>query len=233
VSPNLVNPIKRRKLSDKNIETVEGTIDSFVKFLRANIGDGLTPRDVVFHISGRVASDGYSSALESSIEQIGTIKWLNKHRINNCGGIPRDFFSGFAPTWEVVANDISVTLAHDPVVFNDVSRFVGSSSYMLLVIGQSGSGKTTTLMKAALKLATDRSTSVFVLNEATKERINDIVKYVGTTSKKANSVLFINNIILFADELLEIEADARAAFCVVGLATLAKSRLLLASCKVF
>jgi hypothetical protein len=80
---------------------------------------------------------------------------------------------------------------------------------MLLVIGQSGSGKTTTLTKAALRLTTDRNISVFVLDEATRERIKDIVKYIGTTSNHASSVLFINNIILFADELLEIEATLR------------------------
>lgn len=207
VTPGPVSSTKRRHLLEKKIEIVEGTLASFIQYLAKSVGPTLSPTDVAARLSGEPAREGVSSGILQSVESIGTAEFVAKHRLNDSGyrRVSRDFFNGSPPNWDVVANSIGVKLAHDDQVYGALQKLTTSDSKVLVVVGQSGSGKSTTLMRGVLKHAVTNRTRVVALQESSKERLSDIVKYLGDSSAGGNTLLFINDLVLFGDDLLKVD----------------------------
>lgn len=210
VGPSLPTPYVLRNLKKINVDCVEGTVSSFVQYLRDNVGDKLSPADVAALVSHTSAAPGVSAAVISSVSRIGTREWFQRSRLPDDGkrSAARDFFNGFPPSWEIVANQIPVSLVHDKVVLTQIKAFLTSKNRIFVLTGQSGSGKTTTLMKAALEIASVDRIPVYLLNERTKEKLSDIVSFVSESEPKS-CILFIDQLVLFADDLLALDQALR------------------------
>jgi tetratricopeptide (TPR) repeat protein len=207
LSPSAISDIKRRRLLQKRIEPVVGTLQSFVGFLREHVGPSLSADAITANISGQATVAPGASALAASVEQIGTSEWASKRRLNDSRTrkYARDFFNGTSPTWEVISNNISVELSYDKKLLHEIQNFAQSQSRLFVVLGQSGSGKTTSLMKAAVALAANSNTKVFALDEGTRESLEKIVRYLTGMADGKTIILFINNLVLFSDELPDLD----------------------------
>jgi tetratricopeptide (TPR) repeat protein len=211
LSPEPISNIRSRRLLAKRIEPVIATLSSFIDFLHVELGDSLRPNEIAAYVSGQPNREGAPSALVASVEQIGTTEWFSKRRLGETGQrrVARDFFNGSSPTWDVVTNNISVELSQDRLITARLKDFLLSTSVLYIVTGQSGSGKTTSLMKATLDIARTAQFKIFVLDESTREPINKVVRYLSDSFEGEDVILLVNNIVLFADELPEIEASSR------------------------
>lgn len=203
VTPELPSPFRCKELAEHRIQPVEGTLASFVQFLKDKIGPTLGPEVVVSAASGTPASSRSSAAVISSVSEIGTTEWLAHHRASESRKrrIARDFFNGFPSTWEMVCNSVPTKLDFHRDLREQATQFLLDASSVLVVVGQSGSGKTTSIMKAALELAIAGKTRVFWLNDDTKTDLSDVVYYIADVVGSRSGVLAIDNIVLFSDEL--------------------------------
>ena len=59
-------------------------------------------------------------------------------------------------------------------------------------------------MKAALALSQKDRWAVYALNEATNEKLRDVIAFIGRNADATRRILLINNLVLFADDLLYI-----------------------------
>lgn len=207
ISPDVISPIKQRQLLEKKIEVVQGTLATFVDYLMKAVGPALAPIQIASRISGQPPIEGVSSGILASVETVGSGDFITKYRLNDSGRrrMSRDFFNGIPPDWNIITNEIGVKLAHDAQVHAAVQKLAASDAAAMVVVGQSGSGKSTTLMKAALKFAVESRVRVVSLNESTKERLGDIISYLGISSNGARSFLLINDLVLFSDDVSNIE----------------------------
>jgi hypothetical protein len=85
-----------------------------------------------------------------------------------------DYLLGLAPTWGDVTNGYAADFAFDKNLDDSIE---GLSAGTISVIGSAGSGKTTSLMKAAAKLAAQNN-KVLWLGRETELRVADIRKQV-------------------------------------------------------
>jgi len=207
VTPDEVGRLKRESLLESRIDVVEGTLESFVEFLRSSVGPSLSPQQIAQRISGQEVSWDQSGAVAASVERLGSAEWRSRNRVDETRRrmLARDFFNGLAPSWQTVINDVGVHLSHDDLVLKSLLDFLNTDELMFVVEGQAGSGKTAALMKAATSVAIDNRAIVYSLNEQTRENLSEIVRYLARASAGKQSLLFINNLVIYADDLLEVE----------------------------
>jgi tetratricopeptide (TPR) repeat protein len=105
---------------------------------------------------------------------------------------------------------VTAPLKHDVLLAEVAKSFLASDKTMLFVVGASGTGKTTALMKCCLSLRREPDTHVFYLEDGSRADVSDVVsamKSVGVGTK----ILFIDNISLFQEVIPVLERNARQA----------------------
>lgn len=166
ITPDDLSEIQRESLASKNIIVVNGTLDSFVSWLRKELPGGSTPKDA--YVSNSEFANTVTSKLTISAEDLEVARsifpvdpkrfaarvaaWSSADREL----IARQYLRGAPPTWEISSTDIPVSLSSNERMYLELLDAVESKSRMFVVYGQSGSGKTTALMQCLLRLASEK-----------------------------------------------------------------------------
>ena len=219
ISPTTPSSRKTEKLNDFNIIFRNGTLATLCDWLQAKIAGGNNPESVIGQ-HGKFSIDSDSDIkIASVLRELGTADWIESKRLDPSHRMRfgRDFYSGIAPSWETIVNTIPARLEG----VKDIGKFLAGRAQVqrgdiVIVRGQSGSGKATATMVGLLDLARSQSARIFEIDDCESDILVRAISYLGRQPGK-KKLLYVPSIHLHIDLLERISAECeRAGVDVVG-----------------
>lgn len=198
--------IQKLDLESYNIKHIAGTLEDFVSWLKINFAQPLTPFKLAsFNIPqlALLSQQGVDRAKLDLFDDVtlvkrGLLSPLNAS--NTSSNHIRDFYKGFYPTWE----DIIYKIPAELQVLEKVVRAAREHTPLVVVTGPAGSGKSTLIMQAALKLSDLPSWSVYFVNELPEDLRLTLDAIEQSCDASIDTILIvIDNLDSFANELSE------------------------------
>lgn len=193
--------IERHHLTALNLVHVPATLRNFTDWLEAEIPAGVTGWDLA--TARRPELRNISRALnETQKRALNSVTLVSESGLPrlasaSVNGAIREFYKGYKPTWRDVVDGV-------PAELNTIKEFThhiqerGDEHRCFGLIGPAGSGKTTTLMKAAINLSKNSDFPVYFLREAVTD-----IKEVMIALEQVNSGRFY----VFIDKIESMAAD--------------------------
>lgn len=177
ITPN-ASAIERKHLEALNITHIGGSLEDFVKWLRAEIGK--PPSGWELATAKRPELKSLTKALPPATQRalnavlvVGP-KLVPSARAETAGRI-RDFYRGFKPSWQDIGDGV-------PANLNAIRGFskklvdTDAQGKAIALLGPAGSGKTTALMSAALTLSSSINSPVYFLREPVSDLYDLVVE---------------------------------------------------------
>lgn len=153
--PNISSTQKER-LSELNIDGIEGTLDDFSSWLNQEFPSGLsreavlTNRLPILSIFDQKRASTTDLALFENVQVILRANLPSAMSSADLNSSTVEFYRGFKPTWREIVSAVPAEL---DILAELMSAISGGNASVTLVRGPMGCGKTTLLMQAALKLS--------------------------------------------------------------------------------
>ena len=213
ITPN-ASEIETLDLLHSKIKHIPGTLETFTEWLNKELPEPLTHIDIArknmptYALLLDPTSDVKDAALFDNVVQV-TRSNIGALKGNEKTHVVRNFYKGFKPTWNDIADDIPATLD----AFNDCIRFIEAhpiSEKILPIIGSSGSGKTTLLMQVLYRLSEQTDTHVYYISDPIDHFVKTIKAIKGSVNGNSKIIVGIDNLDYFCDSLLEV---SKAEWC--------------------
>jgi tetratricopeptide (TPR) repeat protein len=227
VSPDRPTPIQQNALRARQIVHVEGTLGDFVRWLQQEFGGRLSPEQAAANgnqFAGVVA--GKVSVTSDDIETARSIFPINREHLRaRLQGmtdaahhqLARAYLRGFPPTWEVAASDIPVWLSNTTSLFHALKAAVERRDRLFMTYGQSGSGKTTALMQALLRLQREQPSLKIYDFRSDLRSTRAALGLLERLHKGEQVVVFAGDAFLYGDALAnDIQSTQSGQFTVVS-----------------
>lgn len=197
VVPN-ISSAKKRRFESENINILESDLTKFVNKLLQLIPHGLSSSSVIDKKYPWLTKKGLSA---SDIEILSEVLIISSETLNGPNGSEnsfREFYEGFKPTWEDIVDQVPAQLISlNPIIKNADTLNPGR---MLVLKGNAGSGKTTTLMQAAVSLS--KSHRVYYIKYSSDlERVISLINDI----EPGRYYLFIERISSFINEIRSLQ----------------------------
>lgn len=197
--------IDKHHLNSLNLVHVPGTLKDFAEWLAREMPnrpvgwDLATARRPELRNIHRALNDMQKRALNSVT--LVSADSLPRSESDNTFGAIREFYKGYKPRWTDIVDGVPAELAF----IKDFSKLVEEgyeSKKCIALVGPAGSGKSTTLMAAALHVSKASNTPVYFLREA----ISDLKEVVVALEQINNSAfyLFIDKMEAMHNEIAEL-----------------------------
>lgn len=160
ITPDKLSPIERGSFAARGITHVQATLADFVSWLANQFPDELSPRDVLQKTNNFARPDQLSGltnddiGIAHSLFPIDATTLATRAATYNRADHDRDarnYLRGSPPSWIIAASDIPVWLKPTNKLYDALCEAIGQRSRLFVAIGQSGSGKTTSLLQALLR----------------------------------------------------------------------------------
>lgn len=211
ISPT-ISEIDRLSLSASNIEWIAGTLEDFVRWIDENISNERSPIDVALERNPELALSTDTDHPEHDLSKIIKVDSIKRIKKDVEKGKTREFYLGFKPTWNEVFDGVPARLHFQKDIENSV---LNTTKRICAVIGQAGSGKTTSLMLLAKHLS-EQGKAVYYLNEP--------IAYLENTIRRLDRInagvyyFFIDRASSVLDGIVRVlnDSEIRKAVFVVG-----------------
>lgn len=206
-------------LQDLNLEHIPGTLKDFVEWLERNFPTPPAPMDLAIaqhpelaDLAKREIDEEHLKLLESLIS-VNRRSLATARRTNRPAGSIREFYRGFKPEWNDIIDEVPATLSQLASVIDAIPK-ITKERRVVLITGPAGSGKTTTLMQAALRLADLTPTRpVYYLNEPV-DAIDKVIDWLEKTSP-GEFILCLDRISNVADGIKRALTGDRLKKCIL------------------
>lgn len=173
VVPDELTAIQKGNYRSQGIIHVKATLEQFVRWLKAELPNGVSTANALAAHNIRIPPDEVSRLTPDERQAAWNLKPIKVAQLEASiaaattqakSAAGRKFYRGFAPSWDVAASDIPVWLS----AANDLDEALASSisrrDRLFVALGQAGSGKTTATMQALVKrLREDKSLIMYEL----------------------------------------------------------------------
>ncbi len=232
ITPDNFTPIQLAEFEARGITVVKGSLSDFVAFLDNKVSrGGMSPAVVVANRgeAGRLlAKRGGVTQSDLTIAQ--HLRVIS----DGCGNVPiqripsdqlqftlRHFLEGKPPQWPIVMSDAIPALAQVKVLHDQLDECYQSEERLLIVYGQSASGKTTAIMQAIVQVASDHPDIPIYEVEGNIPALRDAINLLMRLHPEQKVIVYFGEAFIFGDsfaeDLLSISAgrllfigDARA-----------------------
>jgi Holliday junction resolvasome RuvABC ATP-dependent DNA helicase subunit len=209
--------IEKYHLNSFNLLHVPGTLKNFAEWLAHEMPkppsgwDLATARRPELRNLHRALTDLQKRALNSVT--LVSADNLPRSKADNTLGAIREFYKGFKPQWTDILDGVPAELGF----ITDFSKLVEvhERKKCIALVGPAGSGKTTTLMVAALHISKASNIPVYFLREA----VSDLKEVVVALEQINNSAfyLFIDKLEGMHNEVAELLASSQTRhICIVA-----------------
>ncbi|MCK0716060.1 SIR2 family protein [Chromohalobacter sarecensis] len=200
--------IEIASLRSLNLDHFSAGLDDFVSWLEQELTPQPTPLDIAFAANPSLRE---LFKLHSSKDKEDYAKLLQGvvpvSRSNLERSIPtvdsgtiRDFYRGFKPSWRDILDDVPAQL--DALSeFYDVVIKNSRPGLFVSLYGPAGSGKSTIIKAAGIKLSEDKENNVYFIDQA-QERFRDILTAL-EDANESQYYLIIDRLDTFRDDLKE------------------------------
>ncbi|MGA0562847.1 SIR2 family protein [Ancylobacter sp. VNQ12] len=206
ISPDDYSAIKLGNFKSKGIVHIKATLEEFVNWLDSHFSEPVKPKDVVA-ARGGYGADVLHNVTRSDIEIANAIRLINpkeiRQKVNNLPDhdksyLARRFLQGFPPSWEIASSDIPVKLTSILEIDRAFGAAYGKNDQLFVVIGQSGSGKTTATMISLLKYAEENDCTIYEITSDVRSvrRALEVIKKIGNGKK---SIVYIGDLFIYGD----------------------------------
>lgn len=196
--------IQIASLKRYKIEFIPGTLADFVGWLTANISPPPSPIDVASENIPELRaliSSSRKTEFADLFEHVEAIRadssWAKGQ--GRAGSI-RDFYKGFKPTWEDVAESVPADLDALGRTISTIESAEASQEMLLPVLGPAGSGKTTLLMQVCWHFCHCADWSVYYIDAVPSAMLETLlaIEESATTPKV---LVAIDNLEFFTEHL--------------------------------
>lgn len=160
ITPSELSPIEEGSFAARGITHIKATLADFVLWLQIQFPGGLSPKEVLGKTNNFTDVDRLSTlstddiGIAHALFPIDPAALAARNATYDRADHDRDarnFLRGSPPSWIIAASDIPVWLKPSDGLYAALSQAVEQRSRLLVAIGQSGSGKTTSLLQALLR----------------------------------------------------------------------------------
>lgn len=198
--------IQVRSLAAANIEFIQGSLETFANSLKTYFVKLPTPNEIAerrYPEIRQVLAKGRDEAQKDLLSLLNhvtpvTRALLAKQRPRSVGRI-YDFYRGFKPTWRDIVDEVPAELAALTRFMEHVERNIKEGHRLTVLVGPAGSGKTTMLMQAAVRLSEKFKQPVFFIRDLPLE-IKPILGFLDR-SYESGYFLLTDNLNVFSDDL--------------------------------
>lgn len=203
---------QKASLSEYNIEHIPGTLGDFTTWLKTIFPRPLKPLDLAMASIPQLAeiiSSKEGNRYASLFDHVFPVKRANMPSDKKFapGSAIHDFYKGFRPSWDDIANEIPARL---DVLDNSKNQLITDfkKNTITPLIGPAGSGKTTLLMQLCYEISNLKDWDVFHISQPIDE-LQATLEAIESSSKAPKILVGIDNIDFFSDQLKEIFASKR------------------------
>lgn len=200
--------IDQRHLESLKLRYVPGTLKDFVDWLCREIPKPPTGWDLATarRPELRNISEKLTERKQRALHSVTLVndEALKRIKSSSVAGKIRDFYRGYKPSWVDILDGVPAELGFI-TKFSKLIQESDKSEKCIALVGPAGSGKSTALMIAALKLSRSSNLPVYFLREA----INKLKEIVIDLEEMNSSrfFLFIDKIEAMHEEVAEILSD--------------------------
>ncbi|MDI5983825.1 SIR2 family protein [Halomonas sp. M4R5S39] len=197
VVPN-ISDAKKRRFESENIYIIKNNLTEFINELLKRIPDGLSASSVIDKKYPWLTKKGLSTRDIEILSEISIIspETLKGHNVPDHQF--REFYEGFKPTWEDIIDQVPAQLNF----LKPIMEYANSAKPGKLIVlkGNAGSGKTTTLMQTAISIS--KTYRAYYLKYS-----SDLKKAVRLINEiePGNYYIFIERISPFINEIRDLQ----------------------------
>jgi len=231
ITPEKLTPLQTQSLRNRGLVHVKATLEEFSQWIRSEFSHGLTPRMIVREndpaLDGATLDDLHNKEIEA-VEWVHILdpknlssKWekLGREHQQRIGNL---FYNGFPPTWELAGSNVPVPLSQWKPLSDHIKASASDPNAKLMVVtGQSGSGKTTATMSILLSIvneAPDKYRLLYI-----KPEVKSVAQAVKVITKVFDdgrrSLVFLGDLVLFGGYIRgDLERLKEENVCLIGTA---------------
>ena len=176
-----ISELQRKAFSESNIIHIPWTLADFVHWLENEFPDGLSYIDVAANnnpsirklLSGKQEDMARRAEVLSEVVQI---RQIDMRSANPNSGRVRNFYRGFKPTWEDVADGIPAHTDDISKLAESIQRALVSEIQCIIVYGPAGSGKSTAARMSALDITNVSDIPCFFTPGTNENMLNVLVE---------------------------------------------------------
>ncbi|WP_225206712.1 P-loop NTPase [Novosphingobium huizhouense] len=211
ITPDVLSQIERNSFAARGITHIQATLGDFTDWLKLQFPSGLSPKDVLSKANNFTNDDQLSNlnsediGIAHSLFPIDATALATRAATYNRADHERDarnFLRGSPPNWVIAASDIPVWLKPTDELFAALSGAVEQRARLFVAIGQSGSGKTTSLLQALLRYGRENpQVPIYELRGSVRS-----VKAVLSLLKRLHDrqvVLYVGDLFIYGDSFSE------------------------------
>lgn len=218
ITPKPLSPVRARSLEQNDIFHLPATLAEFSNSLKSDFPSGVRPEDIESAtLSGLVGqADSYTRKDIDALRNffpVSRAQLQRRHPVEvQNRRLIRNFFEGYGPSWPVLLSKANVRLKAYGAIQTQFSAYSGGHGRLFVVLGESGSGKSTCAMQLALEFSDEnKQTLVFEYREQAgtlRESLKSLRKFV----EGQTCIVLFDDFHVYADELGEIISEEHFAF---------------------
>lgn len=204
ITPGAVALRDMEDLRDLNITHKEATLHDLVRWLQSR------KQEIV----------GATSASSDTLIEVGGTNWISKNIDKSAmteARLKRGFYSGLYPTWQCVASDWPAPISVISSCLLEIESYLETStSGLCIIVGQAGSGKTTSIMSSLYSLSKRSDCRVFEFLGGGIDELETALRDVKPGDSSGTSwIVWVPDIQIYADEVERISRLCKSSGCII------------------
>ncbi|NIZ13020.1 SIR2 family protein [Phaeobacter sp. HF9A] len=204
ITPGSIAKRDEEELRDLNITFKKSTLSDFIRWLQRN--------------KLRFGRD--AATLNDALIEVGSPKWISKNIDKSAltaTRLRRNFYSGVYPTWQCVASNWPAPISVISSCLSAIKSFQEAGSKGLcVVVGQAGSGKTTSIMSSLYSIGEKDDCRVFEFIGSGLEDLESALRDLKPADWTGVScMIWLPDIQIYADEFEKISRISKSANCII------------------
>ncbi|MBG5894978.1 SIR2 family protein [Proteus mirabilis] len=192
IIPSL-SAIQQKGLSDSNIEFIQGTLSSFVDWLKSEFPSPPTSKEIITNVRPELSLETQFTV--KNINLFSSVTPVNRATLALIDDIKsnskiRNFYKGFKPTWFDIMDAVPAFLEKSLNFYeSQLANNKPNPLNLYMIFGSAGSGKSTTLKQLALRLSDEGDRPVYYIEEY-KSNIQDLISELDYRNDKPYYLFF-------------------------------------------
>nr|WP_237400348.1 SIR2 family protein [Rhodovulum sulfidophilum] len=204
ITPSDVASRDKEDLRDLNITHKKASLNDLVQWLQRHESE---------------VSDETSTTDDVLIE-VGSPTWISKNIDKSAmaeARLKRGFYSGLYPTWQCVASDWPAHISVISSCLHELEGYLeGENPGLCVIVGQAGSGKTTSIMSSLYSLSKRSDCRVFEFLGGGIDDLESALRNLKiSASSGTSSIVWIPDIQIYADEVERISRLCKSSGCAI------------------
>jgi len=219
VVPDQLTPIQAEVLASRNIFHIEMSLEEFVDLARHELGDIVSVGSIATGANEQISASMLASLTPQDINAALAVYPISyaaqqsalRDLADDFQKLARDFLLGAPATWPIAASDVPVELAEGRNLVPFITESVAQGHKMIVVTGAAGSGKSTLVKQALLRMLKDDRSSIVYDLRGEAHSFNRVFSLLRRIHPDRRVFVHLDSLYVYGDKLsadLEAQRDS-------------------------